>query len=186
MQLTQRVHQYLNAALQPGDTALDATAGNGHDCLAMAQLIGPGGHLIGIDLQAAAIEATRERLSTLPSASSVALIQGDHAIELKALLPTRQGSIQAITFNLGYLPGSDKRIQTSSKTTLTALDCAQRLLRPTGILLVTAYRGHPGGLEEAATVAEWMRAAGEQGATIECHEPTAQRIPPILWVYRPV
>lgn len=37
--------------LQPGDVAVDATCGNGHDSLFMAQCIGPTGHLHAVDLQ---------------------------------------------------------------------------------------------------------------------------------------
>ena len=182
MHLTQRVHHYLEACLRPGDTAIDATAGNGHDCLKMAQLIGPSGQLIGIDLQAAAIAATRQRLQALNSPDGIHLIEGDHAVELQACLPQLQGKVRAITFNLGYLPGSDKQVQTTPSSTLRALDGARELLAPAGRLLVTAYRGHPGGLEEAEQVAEWMHRCAENGALLECHEPQAQRIPPILWV----
>lgn len=185
MHLTQRVHHYLEACLRPGDTAIDATAGNGHDCLKMAQLIGPSGQLIGIDLQAAAINATRERLQVLDSPNNIQLIEGDHALELQACLPQLQGMVGAITFNLGYLPGSDKQVQTTPVSTLRALDCARELLAPAGLLLVTAYRGHPGGLEEANQVAGWMHACAENGYEIECHEPKAVRIPPILWMLRP-
>jgi hypothetical protein len=38
--------------LRPGDTAVDATCGNGHDSLFMAQCIGPSGRLHAVDLQA--------------------------------------------------------------------------------------------------------------------------------------
>jgi predicted methyltransferase len=37
--------------LQPGDTAVDATAGNGHDTLALAELVGPQGVVWALDLQ---------------------------------------------------------------------------------------------------------------------------------------
>jgi hypothetical protein len=37
--------------LQPGDVAVDATCGNGHDSLFMAQAIGPTGELHAVDVQ---------------------------------------------------------------------------------------------------------------------------------------
>ena len=43
---------------------------------------------------------------------------------------------------VGYLPGSDKRIQTEPESTLSALRAASELLKPDGLLLVVAYRGH--------------------------------------------
>lgn len=50
-----------------------------------------------------------------------------------------------VAFNLGYLPGGDKRIITSSASTLLALEAAKDLLLPGGLISVVAYVGHPGG-----------------------------------------
>ena len=38
-------HQLLKEVLQPGDLAVDATMGNGHDTLFLAQLVGRTGHV---------------------------------------------------------------------------------------------------------------------------------------------
>ncbi|PNH03525.1 putative rRNA methylase ytqB, partial [Tetrabaena socialis] len=38
--------------LRPGDTAVDATCGNGHDTLFLARAVGPGGHVFAFDIQA--------------------------------------------------------------------------------------------------------------------------------------
>ncbi|GFR43699.1 hypothetical protein Agub_g4809, partial [Astrephomene gubernaculifera] len=48
--------------LRPGDIAVDATCGNGHDTLFLAQAVGPTGHVYGYDIQEAAISSTRQRL----------------------------------------------------------------------------------------------------------------------------
>ena len=53
---------YLRRALRPGDTAVDATVGNGGDTLALCELVGETGHVIGFDVQETALERTRERL----------------------------------------------------------------------------------------------------------------------------
>lgn len=50
-----------------------------------------------------------------------------------------------VAFNLGYLPGGDKAITTTSETTLVALGAAERILMPGGLISVVAYVGHPGG-----------------------------------------
>ena len=186
MRLTDLAHDYLSAQLQPGDWALDATAGNGHDTAYMANLVGATGHIIAIDIQSDAITATRERLEKANCLAQAELHVADHAQALHSLCSQYAQTISAITFNLGYLPGSDKSIQTIPESTLAALRSASELLKPNGLLLVTAYRGHDGGLSEADSVAKWMQQVDSRGWTIESHEPvvTGDRIPPILWVAR--
>ena len=66
--------------------------------------------------------------------------------------------VSAVSFNLGFLPGSDKRIVTQAETTLEALDAAARLLSPGGLLSVHVYTGHAGGMEEGRAVLAWSEA----------------------------
>ncbi|PXA05584.1 hypothetical protein DDZ13_01540 [Coraliomargarita sinensis] len=187
MRLTEAVHLKLKNVLRSGDTAIDATAGNGHDTLAMAELVGVAGEVLAIDLQASAIEATRERLQAAARLDRVKLITGDHAETLEGLLKDYPSRVSAITFNLGYLPGGVKQVTTQPETTLRALHAAKSLLKPGGILLVTAYRGHTGGNDEAVQVETWMRSLPESDWQIEDREPPTrnpERLPPILWIAR--
>ncbi|KAH9288528.1 hypothetical protein KI387_032645, partial [Taxus chinensis] len=54
-------------------------------------------------------------------------------------------SVRLIAFNLGYLPGGNKEIITTSKTTLIALDTATKILGSGGLISIMSYIGHPGG-----------------------------------------
>ncbi len=185
MRLTEQVHLKLKKLLHPGDTAIDATAGNGHDTLALAEQVGPTGKVIAIDLQAAAIEATRIRLDRAGQLAQCELLQADHADALAVLAADHPASVAAITFNLGYLPGGNKQVTTSPPTTLRALETAKELLKVGGVLMLTAYRGHPGGIQEANQAASWMRALPKQNWQVESTEPPTRakdRIPPVLWI----
>ena len=184
MRLTDIAHSYLSAHLQPGDHAIDATAGNGHDTTHIAALVGSKGQVIAIDIQEAAIHATRTRLSTHNCLHQVQLLTGEHSNILQSLCATHARTIHSIIFNLGYLPGSDKHIQTNPETTLAALAASQQLLAPKGLLLVTAYRGHEGGQTEAEQVARWMQTNQDNGWSVKNHVPEVKgsNIPPILWV----
>lgn len=154
--LTEQAHQIVGEVVLPGDVAIDATAGNGHDTVFLAGRVGATGRVYSLDIQAEAIEKTRARLLAADLAN-VELIQRDHA-GLADLVPTQlRGSIRAIVFNLGFLPGGDKSIITRVGSTVKAIRSALDILMPGGVLTVIAYPGHPGGAEEAASVAEMLQ-----------------------------
>ena len=63
-------HQLLAQRVQPGDVVVDATCGKGHDTLFLARAVGPGGRVYAFDIQAAAIQASRERFKRPPGFSA--------------------------------------------------------------------------------------------------------------------
>jgi ubiquinone/menaquinone biosynthesis C-methylase UbiE len=180
MRLTEYVHLCLEKHLKNGDCVLDATAGNGYDTLKAAQLIQPNGQVTSIDIQEDAIEATEARLTQAKLNTLCEFHLGSHGELLERLNQT----FDAILFNLGYLPGSDKMVITTPRETLSALNQSPKLLKENGILFVTAYRQHTGGQDEADQVAEWMLEKQTQGWSIEKIEPnhTSNYPSPLLWI----
>lgn len=153
--LTRQAHELLAEYLSPGEIAMDATAGNGHDTLFLAHQVGPGGTVHAFDIQAQALAQTRDRLRVAACDTPVFYHHCSHAEMLSALPASARGQVSAVTFNLGYLPGADHNTTTRTDSTLAALNQSLTLLRPDGVLSVLAYRGHPGGREEAEAVAAW-------------------------------
>ena len=154
--LTVLAQAFIAPALSPGGYAVDATVGNGHDSLFLARSIGPEGHLFGFDVQASAIDLTFRRLRQVELDAGVSLFHEGHERLAERLAGEYGGRIQAIMFNLGYLPGGDKGVTTRSETTLAALQACEALLMPGGRLTILAYTGHPGGEREAETVELWL------------------------------
>jgi predicted methyltransferase len=150
-------HTLAGRALEAGDRAVDATTGNGHDTAFLAETVGPDGRVHGFDVQAEALRQTEGRLADRGVAERVTLHETGHERMLAALPPACRGAVGAVTFNLGYLPGSDTAVITRPDTTVAALDAALDLLRPGGVATVVAYSGHDGGAEEAAAVDAWAR-----------------------------
>ena len=144
-----------------GAFMLDATAGNGHDTVFLAELAGEDGVVLAVDCQEQALTRSALRLREHGLEQRVRLRLGNHA-EMGTLLdrelPTTAPLLALAVFNLGFLPGSDKRVTTSAASTLAALDAVWPRLRPGGLLSVHSYSGHPGAMEETQAVAEWMRA----------------------------
>lgn len=151
--VTELVHELVSRRLHPGDAAIDATVGNGHDTLFLAHCVGPAGRVDGFDIQLEAIAATRLRTDGLPQVRL-------HACGHETMAELVTGPVSAVLFNLGYLPSGDKDVVTRRDTTLAALDSSLALLAEQGILSVVVYPGHPGGREEADAVEAWFLAQG--------------------------
>lgn len=170
--------------LRPGDSAIDATCGNGHDTLHLARAVGPAGFVFAIDIQPEAVESTRALLGENALAGRVRLITGDHA-GLSALWKNHAADFpapRAIVFNLGYLPGSGKEIITREASTLTALGQATDLLAPDGLLVCTCYPGHDGGDMETSVVRAWMTALPHRQWLVACYEmPNQPARPPVVF-----
>jgi hypothetical protein len=91
--------------------------------------------------------------------------------------------LDAILFNLGYLPGASKQHTTQPASTLHALQTAAEWLKIGGLLSVVAYPGHATGSEEAAQVAEWMlRLPSETFEVQTLQAANRKNSPPQLWV----
>ena len=151
---THILHTLLGEVIRQGDTVIDATAGNGHDTVFLAEAVGPDGRVIAVDIQEKAIQSTADRLHDAGLRDRVDLRQCSHA-KLRELTP--DGSIAAIVFNLGYLPGADHAVITEPETTVAALTASACLLKPDGVLAVICYPGHAGGDSEAKAVQEFFQ-----------------------------
>jgi len=151
-------HKLVAERVNPGDTVIDATCGNGVDTQFLAELVGSRGTVYGFDVQKQALLRTRERLMPLEAAGKLPhmrLLLDSHATMKAHLTPSEQGHVAAIMFNLGYLPGADPQVITLVESSLAALQAAVPSLRPGGVLTVVLYPGHEGGGAEAAAVEAW-------------------------------
>lgn len=182
--LVAQAHAAVMPALAPGAVAVDATAGNGHDTLFLARAVGPQGRVYALDLQAAAIEATRRRLAAAGLGKGVQLVRQGHQHLPEPLPPQAHGRVAAVMFNLGYLPGGDHARVTRPEDTLAALDGAAGLLAESGRITVVAYTGHPGGWEEAEAVAAWAARLAPGAFTADWIEGGGRAAPRLLVVER--
>jgi len=145
----------LRQAVRPGDLAVDATLGNGRDAALLAGLVGPQGRVWCFDIQELAIRRARQRLAEAGLLEQVEIIHAGHET-LGAWLPTLAlGRVRAATFNLGFLPGSDRRVITRPETTLAALQALEPFMAQSGVISLAVYAGHAGGAQEAEAVAAW-------------------------------
>lgn len=131
--IVKRVHE-LSLTSSKRKVAIDATVGNGYDTLFLANYFEK---VIGIDIQDLAIKRTNQKIKNL---SNVELYLDDFN-NIR-----RFEYANVIIFNLGFLPGSNRKIKTQDYTSEKAILEAYQILD--GIMLVACYVQHDGGLSE--------------------------------------
>jgi methylase of polypeptide subunit release factors len=153
-------HNIVKKEITPTSICLDATCGNGHDSLFLAQ---NSKFVHCIDIQPQAIQMTKDRLSK-HSMDNFALYQKNHD-ELDNIFPSDM-RFDVIMYNLGYLPGSDHAITTKKDSSLHSIKQALMRLTKNGLLTVTLYIGHPGGLEEATAIEKYLSTLDKHDYTV--------------------
>ncbi|WP_408956465.1 tRNA (mnm(5)s(2)U34)-methyltransferase [Natroniella sp. ANB-PHB2] len=144
-------HSILTEQLFEGANVVDATVGNGNDTEFLAKLVGAEGQVWGFDIQKQAIERTKGKLMKSGFLERVTLIQADH----QKLAQYISEEVDGILFNLGYLPGTDKDITTTIKTTLRAVKAGLDILVKGGVMVIVIYTGHQAGKEEAEALLQY-------------------------------
>jgi tRNA A58 N-methylase Trm61 len=147
-------------ALREGDLAIDATAGNGHDTAFLAECVGAGGRVIAFDIQAEAIDQARRHVTACGFAERVEFHQESHT---RITVHAAPGTVAAVMFNLGYLPGGDHAVATECVETLHAIEQAAEVLKPGGLLGIVCYPGHAAGSAEAAAVEDKLTSLTHDG-----------------------
>lgn len=150
------------AALQPGQTVLDLGSGGGIDCFLAARQVGPGGHVIGVDMTPAMLEKANRNKKKV-GLTNVEFRQGQ--IEE---LPVADETVDVIISNCVINLSPDKT---------AVFREAYRALKPGGRLAVSdmvtrgrftpqeradmaAWTGCITGAEDVADYVAAMRAAG--------------------------
>ncbi len=144
--------QFLSAHIHEGITAVDFTMGNGHDTLFLSNAIGKNGKLYAFDIQEQALINTKSRLEENNCPNNYTLIKASHSLVKNYV----KEKIDVGVFNLGYLPGGDKKITTLRETTIPAVESAIELLNDDGIILIAIYPGHAEGEIEGKILTEML------------------------------
>lgn len=143
---------YMIRTIRKGDTVVDATMGNGKDTLFLCDLVGETGHVYAFDVQREAVERTRERMKAAGYESRTTLLLAGHETMAEHI----KAPVQAVMFNLGWLPGAEHIVTTRTETTLQAVSAALSLIAPGGIVTVCVYPGHEEGTRELEALKKYV------------------------------
>lgn len=195
--LTHTAHALFEAVLRPGDDAVDLTAGNGNDTLAMARIVtransqtGERGHVLAMDIQREAVAATQARvdedLEDPDAASHVHIVQTCHANVRDYLRQPGVRHLRLVAANLGYLPGSCGDVYTRADSTITALRESLEHIERGGVACVLAYpQATQGDESELDAVAnEWLVLPAREWHVVRIEHANRTGAPVLLAAYR--
>ena len=113
------------SSVRPGQTVLDIAGGTGDLAAKFSQRVGPDGHVILADINAAMLSVGRDRLIDKGALNNISVSQAD-----AQFLPYAENSIDCITIAFGLRNVTDKAL---------ALRSMHRVLKPGGRLLVLEF-----------------------------------------------
>lgn len=167
-------HKRLREQVRPGDLCIDATCGRGNDTLLLCSLTGQAGTVIGFDIQPDAIASTEALLRQNGFSAQLHCIS--HA-EMEQF--AEAGTVSAIVFNFGWLPGGDHSVFTHAESSIAALEASLRLLKTGGLLALCIYYGGANGFSERDALLEWLKALDSRYYTVlQCSFPNRTGCPP--------
>ena len=147
------IHRILREHIRPGDICIDATAGRGKDTLFLSQLVGASGQGTAFDIQQDAVDSTRELLKANGMDERSRVVLDSHANMAKYAEP---GTVSAITFNFGWLPGGDHSVFTHAESSIAAIEAGLSLLRDEGVMTRIIYYGRETGFAERDALLSYL------------------------------
>lgn len=143
--VTDLSHDIISKYCTDFQIAVDETLGNGYDT---DFLITKFSKVYSFDIQEAAIENYPQK-----EAENLKLVNDSHENVDEYV----KENIDAAMYNLGFLPGGDKTITTTYKSTLISLEKTLRSLNSGGLITIAAYCGHEQGKEEYEKLINYVK-----------------------------
>ncbi len=128
------------------DIAVDATCGRGNDTLFLSDLFKK---VYAFDIQEDAIISTKEKTK---DKTNVEVIQDSH----ENICTYVTEAIDAVMYNLGYLPNGDKTKTTNHESTLKSIKVALSKLSVDGVITIICYPGHEEGKIESVEIEKYL------------------------------
>ena len=164
-------HIMLKSYIKPNMHIVDATCGNGHDTLFIAECLNKTGTIDAYDIQIEAINKTKELTSNYNNINF-------YNLSHEFLNPK---GVDAAVFNLGYLPGGNKKITTTVLSTMKALEILlEEAQKHNMLIILVLYPGHPEGFIEANAVEEFANALDPGLFLVSTYRNSNQSLSPYL------
>lgn len=157
-------HAFLKSRISSGGFCIDATAGRGRDTLFLSEIVGPYGHIVALDIQQQAVDATKALLEQKEIPTTCAQVFLDSHVNIDRYAAA--GSVDGIVFNFGWLPGGDHRIFTRKESSLIGVQKGLELLKNGGIMSLCLYYGRENGYEERDALLAFLQQLDDRQYTV--------------------
>lgn len=156
--ISEIAHYVIENFLNNKEIAVDATLGNGHDT---DFLCGKFKKVYAFDIQECACEKYKEKNN-----KNVVVINDSH----EKIDEYISENIDCIIYNLGFLPGGNKKITTNHESSLISIRKGLALLNNGGIAAICIYRGHAEGKIEEKEILEYVKELPKSQYGVMYHE----------------
>jgi SAM-dependent methyltransferase len=174
------VHEFLKQNIREGAFCIDATAGKGRDTALLCRLAGESGRVLAFDIQQDAVDQTRQFLAAEGLKAEVFL--DSHANMAQY---AEAGTVDAIVFNFGRLPGGDPKIFTMADSSVKAIETGLGLLKVGGIMAIALYYGKENGYDEKHAIEAYLKTIDDKRFTVLSCEWTNRKgeppLPVLIW-----
>lgn len=151
------------------NVAVDATLGNGYDSDFLSKNFAK---VYAFDIQKCAVDKYTEK-----NINNVYLINDSHENFSKYI----NEKVDCIMYNLGFLPGGDKKVTTRWESTLKSLEDALNIIDKGAIVSIALYRGHEEGKKEEEVVINYVEKLPKNKYGVMIHSfANRDNNPPIL------
>lgn len=149
----QVVDLIINNFLKENSICVDATLGNGKDCLKIYKTLDGKCKIYAFDIQEKAIENSKNLfIENNISLDKINLINDSHEFVDNYI----KEEVDFFIMNLGYLPGGNKDITTNYKSVKIFLDKITFIMKEKSFGLIIFYPGHEAGKEELIKISEYL------------------------------
>ena len=155
-------HKFMAERLTEGSVCIDGTAGRGRDTLFLSRLVGDEGKVIAFDIQEEAVESTRSLLSENGVKNAEVYLCCHSRMDEYA----KDGTVDGIMFNFGWLPGGDHNAFSKGETSVIAIEKGLRLLKPGGVMTLCLYYGKENGTEERDAILAYLKTVDSKAYSV--------------------
>lgn len=155
-------HKFISEHVKKGNLCIDATCGKGRDTAFLCDLVGENGRVLAFDIQEDAVRQTNALLKEKGFNNAKVYLDSHSNIGNYV----EKESVDAVMFNLGWLPGGDHNIFSKPETSIPAISTSLKALKKGGVMSICIYHGKECGTLEKDELLKYLKTVDNKAYTV--------------------